>query len=79
MESDMPAVMIALNILFALGVVVVIAGGLLVAMATQHRDHGVIASGPVLRRHVWSPRGPRPHAGPVRPWIAREGEVWPAA
>ena len=74
----MPAVMIVFNILFAVGVVVVIAGGLLVAMATQHRDHGVIASGPLLRRRVWS-RGPRPHAGPVRPWIARQGEVWPAA
>ena len=74
----MPAVMIVFNIIFAVGVVVVIAGGLLVAMATQHRDHGVIASGPLLRRRVWSYR-PRPHAGPARPWIAREGEVWPAA
>lgn len=74
----MPAVMIALNILFTLGVVGVVAGVLLVAMATQHRDHGVIASGPLLRRRVWSRRS-RPHAGPVRPWIAREGEVWPAA
>ena len=73
----MPAVMIALNILFGVGVVVAVAGGLLVAMATQHRDHGVMSSGPLLRRRVWS-RGPRPHAGPVRPWIARRGEVWPA-
>ena len=74
----MPAVMIVLNILFAVGVVVVVAGGLLAAMATQHRDHGVMASGPLLRRRVWS-RGGRPHAGPVRPWIAREGELWPTA
>jgi len=74
----MPLVMIVLNILFTVGVVVAVAGGLLVAMATQHRDHGVPASGPVLRRRLWS-RGGRPHAGPVRPWIARRGEVWPAA
>jgi hypothetical protein len=70
--------LIALNILFAGFVVVVIAGGLLLAMATQHHDHGVEASGSLLRRRVWS-RGGRPHAGPVRPWIARRGEVWPAA
>lgn len=74
----MPTVMIVVNVLFAVGVVVVVAGGLLVAMATQHRDHDVVAAGPVLRRRVWS-RRPRPHAGPVRPWIARRGEVWPAA
>lgn len=74
----MPAVMIVLNILFALGVVVVVAGGILVAIATQHRDHGVVAAGPVLRRRLWS-RGGRAHAGPVRPWIASRGEVWPAA
>ncbi len=73
----MPTVMIALNIVFAVAVVVVVAGGLLVAMATQHRDHGVLAAGPVLRRRVWSRRR-RPHAGPVRPRIARRGEVWPA-
>lgn len=73
----MPAVMIALNILFAVGVVGVAAAGLLVAVATQHRDHGVIASGPLLRRRVWSRRS-RSHAGPVRPWIVRQGEVWPA-
>lgn len=74
----MSAVMIALNIVFAVFVVVVVAGGLLLAMATQHRDHGAVASGSLLRRRVWS-RGGRPHAGPVRPRIARRGEVWPAA
>ena len=74
----MPAVMIVLNILFAVGVVVVVAGMLLVAMATQHRDHGVLASGPVLRRRIWS-RGGRPHAGPVRPWIVWRRQAWPAA
>jgi hypothetical protein len=74
----MSAVMIALNIFFAVFVVGVVAGGIFAAMATQHRDHGVEASGPLLRRHVWS-RRTRRHAGPVRPWIARRGEVWPAA
>lgn len=75
--ETMSTVMIVVNVVFAIGVVVVIAGGLLIAMATQHRDHGVIAAGPLLRRRVWSGRR-RPHAGPVRPWIARRGEVWPA-
>jgi hypothetical protein len=78
METEMATVSIILNILFAVGVVVVVAGMLLVALATQHRDHGVLASGPVLRRRVWS-RTARPHAGPVRPWIARRGQVWPKA
>jgi hypothetical protein len=35
----MPTIMIVLNIVFAVGAVVVIAGSLLLAMATQHRDH----------------------------------------
>ena len=74
----MPAVMIALNILFVVLVVAVVAGGLLVAMGTQHRDHGVRAFGPVLRRRIWK-RATRPHAGPVRPWVIRSGQVWPAA
>jgi hypothetical protein len=74
----MPTVMIVFNVLFASLVVGVIVGGLLVAMATQHRDHGVFAEGPFLRRRVWSRAG-RPHAGPVRPWVARRGQVWPAS
>lgn len=74
----MPTVMVVLNIVLAIGVVGVIAGSHFVAIATQHRDHGVEASGPVLRRRFWS-RGSRPHAGPVRPWVARRGQVWPAA
>jgi hypothetical protein len=78
MEKDMPAVMIALNILFVVFVVAVLFAAHFWAMATQHHDHGVTASGSLLRRHVWSRRGRR-HAGPVRPWIARRGEVWPAA
>ena len=74
----MPTVMVVLNIVFVAGVLAVIVGMHLAAIATQHRDHGVLASGPVFRRRIWS-RGGRPHAGPVRPWIARRGQVWPAA
>ncbi len=74
----MPTVMIVLNIVFAVGVVGVIVGGLLVAIGTQHRDHRVLASGSFLRRRIWSRTG-RPHAGPVRPWVARRGRVWPAS
>jgi hypothetical protein len=73
----MPTVMISLNILFVLFVVVAQVALHLWAMATQHRDHGAAASGPPLRRQIWSRR--RPHAGPVRPRLARRGEVWPAA
>lgn len=72
----MPMIMVILNVVFALGVVVVIAGVMLLAIATQHRDHGVFAAGPLLRRRLWS-RGGRPHAGPIRPWVTRDGEVWP--
>jgi hypothetical protein len=72
----MPTIVVILNVLFAVGVVVVVAGGLLLAIATQHRDHGVFASAPLLRRRLWSRRG-RPHAGPVRPWVVRGGQVWP--
>ena len=74
----MPTVMIALNVLFSVGVVAAIVGHLLRAVFTQHRDHGVLASGPALRRRIWS-RGGRAHAGPVRPWVTRRGQVWPAA
>ena len=74
----MPTVMIVLNILFAVGVVATIVGVLLHAVFTQHRDHGVIAAGPALRRRIWA-RGGRPHAGPVRAWVVRRGQVWPAA
>lgn len=74
----MPTIFIILNIVFSIGVIGVVAGGLFVAMATQHRDHGVFATGSLLRRRLWSRPG-RPHAGPVRPWIVREGQVWPSA
>jgi hypothetical protein len=73
----MPAVMIAINILFVVFVVAGEVGIHFWAIATQHRDHGVAASGPLLRRHFWSRR--RRPAGPVRPWIAGRGQVWPAA
>ena len=68
----MTTLIVALNIVFAVGVLAVIVAGHLVAIATQHRDHGVLSSGPVLRRRIWSRSG-RAHAGPVRPWIARRG------
>jgi hypothetical protein len=74
----MPAVMIAMNALFA---VIVVGGAValfLHGIATQHRDHGVQSSGSFLRRRVWSHRA-RPHAGPVRPWVVRRGQAWPAA
>ena len=74
----MPAVMVVLNVLFVGLVVVVVAGGIVLAIATQHRDHGVLASGPLCRRRVWSRTG-KPHAGPVRPWVTRHGQAWPAA
>jgi hypothetical protein len=71
---------IIVNVVFAVGVV-----GAMVALhgwaiATQHHDHGVESAGPLVTRRVWS-RHSRPHAGPVRPWIAsgRRGEVWPAS
>ena len=75
----MPVITIILNVIFvslALGVVV---GLCTWAVATQHRDHGVVAEGSLVRRRIWS-RTSRPHAGPVRPRIeTRQGEVWPAA
>lgn len=74
----MPTVMIALNIVFAVGIVLAVLAPLVHAVFTQHRDHGVVVSGPPLSRRIWS-RNARPPAGPVRPWVARRGRVWPAA
>ena len=74
----MPTVMIVLNIVLAALFVGAGIAHFLHGIATQHRYHGVEASGPLLRRKVWSRRA-RPHAGPMRPWIARRGETWPAA
>jgi len=71
-----PTISVILNIVFSVGVVVVVAGGLLVAMATQHRDHNVLAAGSLLRRRLWSQTG-SPHAGPFRSWVVLDGQVWP--
>jgi hypothetical protein len=37
------------------------------SISTQHRDHGVAATGSLPKRHVWSRQHRRPHAGPVNP------------
>jgi hypothetical protein len=71
-----PTISVILNIVFSVGIVVVIVGGLLFALATQHRDHNVLAAGSLLRRRLWSRTG-RPHAGPVRSWVVRDGQAWP--
>lgn len=53
--------------LFALGVVVALMVRFGWSIATQHRDHGVQASGSLPRRQIWSNRRPAAHAGPVNP------------
>jgi hypothetical protein len=55
-----------INAVLMAAVVVVLVGGHLWAIATQHRDHGVFAAGPVFRRRLWS-RSARPHAGSRKP------------
>jgi hypothetical protein len=70
--------MIVMNVVLIVGVLGVIVGLCTWAVVTQHRDHGVVAEGPLFRRRIWSRRS-RPHAGPVRPWIVRRGAVWPPA
>jgi hypothetical protein len=74
----MATVMIALNIFFVALVVIAEVANFLYAIATQHRFHGVEASGSFLSRRVWSRRA-RPHAGPRRAWVVRRGQAWPAA
>jgi hypothetical protein len=74
----MPTVMIVLNVIFAIGVVGAIVGAQLYAVLTQQHDHGVLASGPALRRQIWS-RGGRPHAGSRRVPFARRAQAFPAA
>ena len=74
----MSSLMIALNIVLAVGIVFAVVTPLLHAVLTQHRDHGVAAAGPPLRRRIWSRRA-RPHAGPVRRSTTRRGQAWPAA
>ena len=50
----MTTIAVAINIVFAVGVVVGIVGMLAWSVATQHRDHGVLAAGPLVRRWMWS-------------------------
>ena len=73
----MPAAIVLVNILLVALVVAAIVGACVASILTQHRDHGVHAEGSALRRRIWS-RGGRPHAGPVRPWVVRGDQVWPA-
>jgi hypothetical protein len=73
--------MVIFNVVLMAAIVLVIAGGLAWAVATQHRDHGVAAAGPLLRRQVWS-RNRRAHAGSRRPLYVRPPygtRPWPAA
>jgi cytochrome b subunit of formate dehydrogenase len=77
----MPIAMIILNILLVALLLAIFVGGHLYAMATQHRDHGAVATGPVLRRRVWSER--RRWSRPVRIERRRQSALrskpWPAA
>jgi hypothetical protein len=74
----MPTVMIVLNIVFAAFVVLGIVGTHLYAVLTQHRDHGVVATGPPLGRRIWS-RGPRARPTSATPQYARRAQSSPAA
>jgi hypothetical protein len=73
----MTTIAIILNVVFAAGVVAGIVGMLVWSVVTQHRDHGVLAAGPLSRRWMWSGAS-RPNAA-VRPLIAARGAVSPAA
>ncbi len=74
----MPTMMIVLNVVFAAFVVLGIVGTHLYAVLTQQRDHGVVATGPPLRRRIWS-RGGRAQAQYARPQYARRAQSSPAA
>ena len=83
-QKEMTTVMIVVNAVFIAGILAVIVGGHLFALATQHRDHGVVTEGPVLRRNIWSERRRRPRPVRVerrqtRPAQTRAGQPWPAA
>lgn len=54
-EDEMSIGLILLNAALMGSVVLVVAGGIIWAIATQHRDHGVASTGPIFRRRVWSP------------------------
>lgn len=77
----MPVAMIILNVLFVVLVLAVLVGAHLYAVATQHRDHGAVHSGPVFHRHVWSERRRRPRQVSVerRSRPKRSGQPSPAA
>lgn len=73
--------MVILDAVLMAAIVLVIVGGLAWAVATQHHDHGVTSTGPLLARRVWSHRR-RAHAGSRRALYARpphRTEPWPAA
>jgi len=73
--------MVIFDVVLMAAIVLVIVVGLAWAVATQHRDHGVTAAGPLLRREVWS-RNRRAHAGSRRPLYVRRpypAQPWPAA
>jgi hypothetical protein len=54
-EDEMTIGLMLLNAVLMGGVALAIGGGILWAIATQHRDHGVVSAGPLLRRSVWPP------------------------
>src|SRR5437588_11911641 len=53
--------------IFALGIVIAMLARFGWSIGTQHRDHDVVAEGPLHKRRVWSTRPPQTHAGPVNP------------
>ena len=77
----MPIVMLILNVVLVVVVLAVLVGGHLYAVATQHRDHGAVHTGPVFGRRVFSERRrrSRPVSVERRATPARGGQPWPAA
>ena len=77
----MPIAMLILNVVFVVLVLAVLVGGHLFAVATQHRDHGAVHTGPVFHRRLWSERRrrSRPVTTERRQEPARAGHPWPAA
>ena len=51
--------------IFAAGVVIALLARLGWGISTQHRDHEAVSEGPLMKRHIWSRRPPRAHAGPT--------------
>ena len=80
-------VMIASDLLRMVAVASLFVGGgtpsrlHLYAVATQHRDHGAVHTGPVFHRHLWSERRRRSRPVKVerRAQRRRTGQPWPAA